>query len=273
MKTYIIILIFIGIILINGCLEEYNGEYIPKDTREITPKPTVITISIYIDPLPYGVDKNYKNTIREAISFWEKESNIVFKEVYSPSKADVYVKWVKEFGGETIGHTVYGNFIEIGIGDSLCLKKWKPYTYETVLLIAAHELGHVIGYKDDYTNTDLIMYYELSTKYELEIDETDTLSDGWTSWYRVCTKRSTTSYYFEVTSTEPLDIYVMPSIQDYELYINGQTYNYYSECQNNQVNIFKKTCDVNMGSIIILHNPTILGIGETAQYNIKAKER
>ncbi|MEK6983892.1 MAG: hypothetical protein AABX33_04930 [Nanoarchaeota archaeon] len=65
-------------------------------------------ITIYIDKFPYGVDKKYENSIREATSFYEKISNgsVSFKEILTIGEADVYVKWFKEFGTGALGHTV-----------------------------------------------------------------------------------------------------------------------------------------------------------------------
>jgi hypothetical protein len=169
------------------------------------------TISIYVDTLPYEVDPTYSNALREAQAYWEKKQNVVFKEVSSQKEADVIVQWVKEFGGRTLGHTVYKNYIEIGLGDSNCLGKWKPYKYKTVSHLATHELGHALGYEDDYSNAASVMYYQTTTSYETDIEETDNLQDGYKMFYPVCTKNSIAIYSFEVTSSEPLNIYIVAS--------------------------------------------------------------
>ena len=70
-------------------------------------------ITIYIDKFPYGVDQKYENSIREAMSFWEKNANVNFKEVSTFSEAEVYVKWFKEFGTGTLGHTLNQKVIDI----------------------------------------------------------------------------------------------------------------------------------------------------------------
>lgn len=129
---------------------------IPKEIKSISSQQSDVRskpITIYIDKF-----------LREAMSFWEKNVNVTFKEVSTFSEADVYVKWFKEFGTGTLGHTLNQKVIDIGIGDSNCLQKWRPYTYDTVLLITKHELGHALGGDDNYQNPDTIMYYKLSTK-------------------------------------------------------------------------------------------------------------
>ena len=230
------------------------------------------TIKIYIDTFPYGVDKKYENSIREAMSFWEKNVNVTFKEVSTFSEADVYVKWFKEFGTGTLGHTLNQKVIDIGIGDSNCLQKWRPYTYNTVLLIAKHELGHALGGDDNYQNPDTIMYYKLSTKYEIDIEESDVIPDGWTRFYPICTKNNIATYSFEVVSGEPLDIYVISSQQEYELLAKNKEFKHYATCEGKEVKFYKKTCTISSGSGIALKNPTTFGLGSDAQFNIKVIE-
>jgi len=230
------------------------------------------TKSIYIAPLPSGVDVKYQNALREGISFWEKRDNIIFKETESKSEADITVQWVKEFGGKTLGHTVYADFIEIGLGDSICLHKWKVYDYDTVLDIATHELGHAFGYDDDYDIENSVMYYGLSTKYAIDIEETDAIPAGWARFYPICTKRSSATYTFEVTSSEPIDVYVVPSTEDFELIKKNGKFDHYLNCQENNTRNYKKTCTVSKDSGIVLRNPSILGLGQSAQFSIEIRE-
>lgn len=267
------VLVFIGIlftIIIGvGYLFLNSGFDIPP-IQEI--ETGLKTISLYIDTLPYDVDSTYSNALREARSFWEKRQNVFFKEVSSQQEADVVVRWVKEFGGRTLGHTVYSDFIEIGLGDSVCLGKWKVYKYQTVLDIAIHELGHALGYEDDYENVNSVMYYKITTKYETDIEETDVLPDGWTRFYPVCTKNPVATYSFEITSSEPLNIYVVSSRQDYELLADGKTFTHYPDCAGSEIKFYKKVCTISSGSGIALKNPTTFGLGPDAQFTIKIKE-
>ncbi len=264
-KAVIIALVFIGIIS-----TIFIGFLFVNAPKELSASSK--TISIYVDTLPYEVDPTYSNALREAQAYWEKKQNVVFKEVSSQNEADVIVKWVKEFGGKTLGHTVYKNFIEIGLGDSNCLGKWKPYKYKTVSYLATHELGHALGYEDDYSNAPNVMYYQTTTSYETDIEETDILQDGYTMFYPVCTKNSVATYSFEVTSSEPLNIYIVASRQNYELFANDKTFSHYSACQGNKVENYKNTCTISSESGIALENPTTFGLGASARYTVKIKE-
>ncbi len=229
------------------------------------------TISLYIDPLPFDVDRKYANSVREAIAEWEKMNpNITFRETISEN-ADVHVQWVKEFGGHPLGQVVKKDFVQIGLGDSYCLGKWKPYNYETVLLIAKHEFGHVLGLEHS-SDPNSIMYERITTKYETDLEETEIIPDGGIRFYPVCTKNSVAQYSFAVTSSEPLDIYIVPSDNDYKLLSAGKEFTHYPSCQGSETKFYRMTCSVPAGSGIILKNPTIFGLGADAQFTLIIKE-
>ena len=227
------------------------------------------TLTIAIDELPHGVDASYSNSIRESISYWEKREDVIFKEVSSDEEANVRVQWVKEFGGEHLGYAM-GGFVEIGLGDSLCNEKWQAYSYESVLHISKHELGHVLGYEHSEDINDL-MYFQVLTKYNIDINEKEILHDGWFMAYSVCTKQDSAEYVIKVNSDEELNIYVVPSIEDYESFKEGEEFSYFQDCKGEGVRFYKKTCGVSSGSIIILENP--YGSSQDySEYEIEVRE-
>lgn len=270
-KTWIEIILYLSsFLLLSFFLVKCSSGNDQASFQEIKAAPKVV--SLYIDNLPYDVDPIYLNALREARSFWEKRTDVSFKEVSSTRDADILVKWVKEFGGATLGHTYHSDFIEMGLGDSRCLKKWQPYTYAAVLDVATHELGHILGYKDDYNNTKSVMYYQTTTKYEADIEETEVLSERWVRFYPVCTKNSVATYSFTVISDEPLDVYVVPSKQEYDHLMNNEGFNYYPDCAGNGVKFYKKVCTVKSGSGIILKKVFTRFSSEPTRFTIKIKE-
>lgn len=230
------------------------------------------TISLYVEFLPYGVDRTYVNVVREAESGWEKANpQLNFKETDDSRNANVNVQWIKEFGGHPLGQAIRKDIIQIGLGDSNCLGKWKPYTYDTVLSIAEHELGHILGLSHS-TDPTSVMYESISTKYETDIEENDVLPDGWYRYYPVCTKNIRAVYSIEITSNVPLDIFGVASKEDYELLSNEKNYRGNPDCQTKEIMNYRKTCILTIGSGIVLRNPSTFGLGEDAQFNIKIKE-
>jgi hypothetical protein len=229
------------------------------------------TITIFIDELPPDIDSVKGNAIREAISYWEKVySDITFKEINSEN-ADVRVLYVKEFGGRTAGHAIDREIVQIGLGDSQCLGKFREYTYESILQIAKHELGHVLGldHSNDRSN---VMYESITTRYTADIEESGILSDKASRFYPVCTRNSVTSYQFSIISDVELDIYVVTSKSQFDLFNSGGDFSYVRDCFAKEVKYFQRKCVVFDTSGIILKNPAWLGWDKDATYTIRVQE-
>ncbi len=229
-------------------------------------------ISVFTAPLPFGVDPSYLDTVRGAETYWEQRDHVVFKEVSSEGEADVTVQWVKEFGTGTLAHVLFTKFIEIGLGDSRCLGKWQAYKYDTVIALAIHEYGHALGHPHD-NDPNSVMYPSTETSYAVDFRETDVLPDGYRTFYPVCTTKSVSTYVITITSNVPLDVYVVPSRGDYDLFTQGKSFNQYPACQANAITSYSKTCTVAVGSGVILRNPTTFGRGASATYTIEAQEQ
>lgn len=228
---------------------------------------------LYIEPLPPGIDSKYLGVISEAGARWEEASpDLDFSIVADDDDANVRVQWIKEFGGHPLGQAINRNFVQVGLGDSDCLEKWRPYTYDTVLHIATHEFGHVIGL-DHSDDPGDVMYESVSTKYEIDINENDFLPDGSSIFYPVCTKRGSGEYSIEVSSDLPIDVYVVPSKEDYDAMSSDESFSHYPECQGSGTTSYQKRCVIPAGGGIVVSNDEKILIFEgDASFNIKAVE-
>ena len=101
----------------------------------------------------------YEKAIRESISYWESKDNIIFIETNDPYLADMSVNWIKDFGNENLGQAFNTGYIQIGLGDSLCQEQWEPYSYNSILDIAKHEIGHTLGYEHSFNKEDVMYAY------------------------------------------------------------------------------------------------------------------
>ncbi|MEK6928392.1 MAG: matrixin family metalloprotease [Nanoarchaeota archaeon] len=205
---------------------------------------------LYIDSLPYGIDPIYLRAIDEAITYWETKDKVSFKKTQSETDANVRIQWVKEFGGEHLGFALGRQFIEIGLGDSICLGKYKPYSYESVKHIATHEIGHVLGHQHD--ENDPIMKSSLLTVYEKNFEETAVIPAGYILSYPVCNKKNISKYNFFVSSDVPIDIYVLPSNNEVENLKEGKEFTYYSSCSAENTREFQKQCSIKQSSAIVI---------------------
>lgn len=267
MQKLLLFLLLVSALFISGCINEnstLNSENTSLPLQKIT--------KLYIAPLPPGVDPKYANAIREAISFWEKDSNLfMFQEVNSSQNADVIIDWVKEFGTGTLGHITGQKFAEISLGDSQCLGKWRIYNYETVLRIAEHELGHALGGTDQYTDQNKIMYGKISTQYDTQIDETDILPTNYTRAYPLaCSSKDTATFTInvQVLDGKPITVEVVPTKQDYDSLIANKNYNNYPSCSSENILSYNKTCTVPSSAYVILTNSD----NETTKFRLTISE-
>lgn len=228
------------------------------------------TISIRIDELPPGADPQYINSVREALSEWEKANpQITFRE--TPENPDISVLWVREFGGK-LGHVVSGDTVELGLGDSRCLGRYREFTVEAVRTIALHEFGHVVGLgHSDYESS--IMYFQVnsqSLKYKADIEIAETLPDNWLIYYPVCSRSEVSTYSFIVNSNNPVDIYIVPSIEDYGLRLDHKTFLQYTDCKEVNVKVYTRTCTLRTTGGIIIDNSQ--GDGKEVSFTLKIIE-
>ena len=254
----VILLVVINVYFFNNVLDSTGNNSHDEDKKDIT---------FYVSSLPYGVDPLYYDSVKEATSYWGERDKNIFKEAFSEDDADVRIQWVKEFGGEHIGYTLGNSFIEIGLGDSMCSGKWQAYNYESILNIIKHEIGHVLGYNHSI-DTKNIMYKEILTKYETDIDEQKLLPAGYIMAYPLCSRNNNSRYLISINSDGDIDVYIVPSNKDYEKLAEDEEFSYNRVCSARGKISYKKTCNISRDSLIVLHNPYY----NDASFRIVAKE-
>ena len=251
----VLIVLILGLIF---GMKQFSSSGESKDAKRV---------QLYVNSLPYGVDSNISKAINDAKLFWESRGEAVFVQEPPVQLSNVSLIWVRDFR-EEINHTPSQNVVRIGLGDSKC-GPWKPYTYDTIRIIAIHQLGHLIGKIDSDDKKD-IMYKAVRTIYQEDLSQSGTLSDGRSAYYPVCDGNVSKRYLFEVTSSEDVDVIVVQSTRDYELMLNNQDFFEYS-CGQDRVRIFSESCEV-FGAGIIIKNPSNNNQGLKADYKLKIKE-
>ena len=240
--------------------------------ENVSSKNMIREYKIYISPLPADVDGKYKNVTREAMAYWNAKNISFFREVSLEREANVIVNWIKEFGGESAGRTFETGIVQIGLGDSRCIGKWRPYSYDSVLLIAKHELGHILGLNHSINKSE-IMYNITLTAYDLDILDRGIILDGSAMFYPFCTSKQKTNYTMDVASTEPIDFYVVPSKEEFTKAVNKKKFVYYPNCFSKKIKNYQVNCTVDsFGGVILLNPSSFLNLGGPAKFILKAKE-
>ncbi|MDE1770752.1 MAG: matrixin family metalloprotease [Thaumarchaeota archaeon] len=123
-------------------------------------------INFYVEPLPSYADPSIQQGINNDLSVLDGHTivGLPVHRVYDSSQADIYISWIKDYGTTTLGHTVFGKLIEVGLGTQNCVGIWQPFSSWTVEKILWHELGHSFGYSHS-TDPNNIMFATQETNF------------------------------------------------------------------------------------------------------------
>jgi hypothetical protein len=214
------------------------------------------TVDVYVETFPSSVDPIYKNAIGDAFSYWEGVHKIHFREVSAQTQDSIYAEWIKEYGGDVLGKAeIGGKNLRVGLGDSLCYGKFRTFKYESVVEIAKHELGHILGYEHSNDTNDLMYPINLGLKYETDVDEELVVPEGWNWFYPVCSRQNVSTYFFQIASDQPIDVYVIPSEEEYQKASKEKEFSYYKGCKAEDTNSFSRTCTLDTTGGIYIHYP------------------
>ena len=222
-----------------------------------TDNPKLEKYFLYDESIPASAT-NIENTVLSAVKFWESRVDVKFEIVDSINNANLILKFVQELPGIHEGFVFNGKLVKVGLGNSNCHGNWHPFDEQTITLLVTHELGHVMGFKHSQDKNN-IMYAIIGYAKYSQIKESYTLSPGESLFIQGCTLRSETSYHYEVftdDSGKKIDYFFIPSKIEYQNFLNGKQFKYYSDpdClglnRSGQIGICKNVSD-NAGLLLI----------------------
>ena len=212
---------------------------------------------LFVESIPASAT-NIENTVLSAVKFWESRVDVKFEIVDSINDANLILKFVRELPGLYDGFVFNGKLVKIGLGNSNCHGNWHPFDEQTITLLVTHELGHVMGFKHSQDKNN-IMYTIIGYAQYSQIKESYTLSPGESLFIQGCTLRPETSYHYEIftdDSGKKIDYFFIPSKIEYQNFLNGKQFQYYSDpdClglnRSGQIGICKNVSD-NAGLLLI----------------------
>ena len=217
-----------------------------RDVEEVNIRKEIYA---YVERLPTGIDERYYSSLDEAFKYWEDKLGVEFIKVKEGE--DIYIDWAKEYAGETIGRAeIGGKRMIIGLGDSYCFEKYRPYKPSSVRNIAIHELGHILGYEHVNNTSDYMNPIIPNISYEVEIDEEVLVPSGYYWYFQPCSPSGT--FDIEVSSEKPIDVYQIASQEDYENALRGKSFRYRSDCFGRSTTSFKRECSFEEGNLLML---------------------
>jgi hypothetical protein len=205
--------------------------------------------------------RNYYAAIREAIAYWQ-DKGFNIKETKDSTKFNVLIQWIKEFGPEKPNYERIGQALifvaQIGLGSSSCNNDWRPFDYETIVKIATHELGHILGFSHSSDPND-IMYPYTKTKFEYDYNFKSKIRTGELLFLEFCSYEKA-KYYIKVESDEPINFIVVPNKKEYNNYLKRRKdqnvkVNYVKDCYKTKTKIFEEECEVDVSGGLIIEFP------------------
>ena len=144
--------------------------------------------SVFVDQPPSFLTPEQagraERAVNEAILGWSRGGTPITR-VYSEQDANMYVQFIKEWGGDTLGQQFgdKGGLLQVGLGNSDCMGEYVPFAEASIYWIAAHEMGHALGLPHSTDPNDL-MYHEFNPTYA----DYCKMWDSSTSWSAGTTK-------------------------------------------------------------------------------------
>jgi Matrixin len=214
------------------------------DVKPITTAQQSITDFIYVQPIPPGTQFT-SDQILKSTNYWSERTGTKFSVTSDPNMASTKITWLMEPHLEYSGYTV-GKTAEVAIGDSKCDNTWHAYDTDFISSTLTHELGHSLGFGHSSNPSD-IMYPTIPNAKYAPIVKTLTLGSGESAFIHTCTfwQKGTFHYNVNSGSDAPLKIFFVPSKMEFNKFLNGQKFDYYTNdgCFDSQNNSYDNTCE------------------------------
>jgi len=185
---------------------------------------------IYVEPVPYW-SEDISYLVDEALEFWQSVTDAKFRLVESFDASSAKISWYKQIPNGYDGFVIQERLVQIGLGNNDCDGAWRSYDTDSVRKVLIHEIGHVMGL--EHTNDQASLMYPVihNARYSTTTDSY-TLGAGEAVFIGGCSLNKEPSYKFEVAvqdSENKIDLFFVPSKNEYFQAINGKPFQYYSD--------------------------------------------
>ena len=207
-----------------------NTKSIPLGSTSYQLKSGIKKYTVYAEPLPDWAVKA-KDAINDAMTFWKQNTGVEFTLVDSPQNANIVIKWIKESAGVYDAYTINQNRIDISVGNTACDGTWHSFDSNSVSALTIHEFGHALGLEHSSDPNNVMFPVIKKAKYAT-IEAQFYVKPKQALFVPLCTMRDETPVAFDIgidDKTNGFDVFVVPSKINYDNYLKGEKFRYYSE--------------------------------------------
>ncbi len=222
--------------------------------------PTVKAIAtgelwLYIEPLPEYAADGVQDAVDNSINTLEdgRPYGTRIRETKDEDGADIYVRWVRDYGDHILGRAINQTVIHVGLGANTCTDEWQAFDASTIKLILWHEFGHTFGYghSDDPGN---IMWPSMETRPAIENHIDEVISPGWAWRIPVC---GSGDYQFALETengNHAFDFVVVRGDVSWDAFWD-EDYSFYRNCKRRSWQRLTQTCNLSSGADVFITNP------------------
>lgn len=187
--------------------------------------------TIFVENSP-NWSQDMSDEVDYALTYWKETANVDFKIVNDKSVSMSTITWKKDLPNGYDGYALNQSTITIGLGNTYCDGKWRPYSSESVRNILIHELGHILGLGHSIDKSN-IMYPMINDAKFAPIEKTFVISGDDSEFIRGCSFSVDPSYnyYVSVQDSNKVDVFFVPSIDEKQNVEDGKSFDYYSNME------------------------------------------
>jgi hypothetical protein len=194
----------------------------------------------YVEPIPIWVSPDYfaasmglyETTIRLSFLGWSTANpNLNFIETTSPSKADIQVAWVKEFGTGIGGHAINQWYIEVELGTDALHTTWQPYSVAYVGYILTHEIGHTLGVRHNNDPNNIMYKTAIPVSFGI-VEINKQAQSGYGYFFPFYSSTNSADFIWRVESDDRnhgFDVYVVSSGDALDKWADNKSFSYYRD--------------------------------------------